>query len=198
MINLKKSKKNNVKGFVLAETLITTVFVASILSIIFINFYPLIGEYDKREAYDDVDSKYAAFWVKKILQDDKNNTCFNTLDSSKPIVQIDDSCLTGDFKLIYQNFKSTAGIENVYVSYYSLVSEDESMPWNVKDYVKSNSFSSEFKDYIAYLPKYVNFESYDKTAIYRVYVEINHTGIKDGVGDETHDYKTFSTMEVSR
>ena len=54
-------KKNFNKGFALVETLIVSVFVVSIIGIIFINFYPLIGEAEKRENYDNVDDKYAAF-----------------------------------------------------------------------------------------------------------------------------------------
>ena len=48
-------KKNNKNGFVLVETLIVVVFVAAIFSIMFLNFYPLIGEYERRENYDDVE-----------------------------------------------------------------------------------------------------------------------------------------------
>ena len=47
--------KLNKKGFVLAETLVVAVFMATIFTIIYVNFYPLIGEYEKREVYDDVD-----------------------------------------------------------------------------------------------------------------------------------------------
>ena len=59
-------KKNN-KGFVLVETLVVTVFVAAVFSVIYINFYPLIGEYERRDFYDDLDSKYGAYWVKSII-----------------------------------------------------------------------------------------------------------------------------------
>ena len=53
-------KKNN-KGFVLVETLVVTVFVMAVFSVIYISFYPLAGEYERRESYDDVDSKYGAY-----------------------------------------------------------------------------------------------------------------------------------------
>ena len=58
--------KLNNKGFVLVETLISAVFIMSIFSIIYVNFYPIMAEYEKRETYDDVDSKYATYWIKKI------------------------------------------------------------------------------------------------------------------------------------
>ena len=54
-------KKINNKGFVLAETLVVTVFLMILFTMIYSNFYPLIGEYEKRENYDDVDGKYVAY-----------------------------------------------------------------------------------------------------------------------------------------
>lgn len=62
-------KKINKKGFILAETLVVTVFLMVIFSMLYSNFYPLIGEYEKREAYDDVDGKYAVYWIKKLIED---------------------------------------------------------------------------------------------------------------------------------
>ena len=52
------------KGFVLVETLITAVFVMAIFSVIYVNFYPIMAEYEKRENFDDVDSKYSVYWIK--------------------------------------------------------------------------------------------------------------------------------------
>jgi len=72
--------KFNSKGFVLAETLVVTVFLMLIFSMIYRNFYPLIGEYNKREDFDDVDSKYATFWFKKMIED---STYSFTVDPNK-------------------------------------------------------------------------------------------------------------------
>ncbi len=60
--------KLNKKGFVLAETLVVAVFMATIFTIIYVNFYPLIGEYERRENYDDLDSKYDIYWFKRLVQ----------------------------------------------------------------------------------------------------------------------------------
>lgn len=62
-------KKINQKGFVLAETLVVAIFLMAIFTLIFSNFYPLIGEYEKRETFDDVDGKYAVYWIRKIIED---------------------------------------------------------------------------------------------------------------------------------
>jgi len=64
-----KFKKINNKGFVLAETLVVTIFLMTIFTMIYSYFYPLIGEYEKRETYDDVDSTYSIFWIKRLVED---------------------------------------------------------------------------------------------------------------------------------
>lgn len=64
-----KFKKLNNKGFVLAETLVVTIFLMTIFTMIYTYFYPLIGEYEKRENYDDVDSTYSIFWIKRLIED---------------------------------------------------------------------------------------------------------------------------------
>lgn len=65
--------RQNQQGFVLAETLVVAVAVMGIFSLLYANYYPLIGEYEKREVYDDLDSKYVAHWVRKILVDKSLN-----------------------------------------------------------------------------------------------------------------------------
>lgn len=64
-----KIKKLNQKGFVLAETFVVTLFLMSIFTALYGYFYPLIGEYEKRETYDDVDSTYSIYWIKRLIED---------------------------------------------------------------------------------------------------------------------------------
>ncbi len=78
-------KKINNSGFVLAETLVVTVFLMVIFTMLYRNFYPLIGEYEKRETYNDIDSIYSAYWLKRIIEDPsykvtdaKKKNCFDT------------------------------------------------------------------------------------------------------------------------
>ena len=66
-------KKLNNSGFILAETLVVTVFLMVIFTMLYTNYYPLIGEYQKRENYDDVDGKYVAYWMKKLIEDGSYN-----------------------------------------------------------------------------------------------------------------------------
>ena len=65
--------KLNEKGFMMVETLIAAVFAMTIFTLIYVNFYPLIGEYEKREVYDDIDGKYSAYWIKRIIQRNSTN-----------------------------------------------------------------------------------------------------------------------------
>ena len=73
-----KFKKLDNKGFVLAETLVVTVFLMLIFTMIYSYFYPLIGEYEKREVYDDVDSTYAIYWIKKMIEDPSYSIVWHT------------------------------------------------------------------------------------------------------------------------
>ena len=62
-------KKINRKGFVLAETLVVTVFLMIIFTMIYQNFIPLMGEYEKRENFNDIDSTYSIYWLKRLIED---------------------------------------------------------------------------------------------------------------------------------
>ena len=66
-------KKINSSGFVLAETLVVTVFLMAIFALIYSSFLPLIGEYEKRETYDTVDGKYSVYWIKRMIEDASYN-----------------------------------------------------------------------------------------------------------------------------
>ena len=66
-------KKINSSGFVLAETLVVTVFLMVIFSMIYASFLPLVGEYEKRENYDNVDGKYGVYWIKRMIEDSSYN-----------------------------------------------------------------------------------------------------------------------------
>lgn len=82
-------KKLNSKGFILAETLVVSVFLMVLFTMIYTNFYPLIGIYEERENYDDVDGKYTAYWIKKLIESDaydinaspRKNTLINSMNT---------------------------------------------------------------------------------------------------------------------
>ena len=199
-----KMKKNN-KGFVLVETLVVTVFVAAVFSVIYINFYPLIGEYERRDFYDDLDSKYGAYWVKVFLQrsnfsfassdtgitsrgyyywDSANNFCEEFPDGSS-----DRSfCFTMTDRL---------HVKSIIVTRYRLDGKETATvapTINFKQQVMTNTtIHEEFQSYIEFLPNYVVPSL--NGAKYRVLVEFER------VADSSEDAKTYYTyanMEVVR
>ena len=40
-----------------------------IFTMLYNNFYPLIGEYEKRETYNDIDSMYSVYWLKRMIEE---------------------------------------------------------------------------------------------------------------------------------
>ena len=49
-------RRKSEKGFMLLETLVVTVFIATLFAFIYQNTIPLFGEYKQRMKYDDIDS----------------------------------------------------------------------------------------------------------------------------------------------
>ncbi|MDD6942042.1 MAG: hypothetical protein SOV80_00725 [Bacilli bacterium] len=189
--------KINSKGFVLVETLVVAVFVSAIFSVIYSNFYPIMGEYEKREAYDDIDSKYATFWFKRIIQSDSvnftniqndiTNNSYHEFNCSNDIVDSDVTAIK-----ICNSLVTRFGVEKMYITNYKLGNRDVSSDKNnFKDIVEKNDpnvFSSGLQDYVAYLPTYSKVPSLNG-ACYRLVVEFHNT--RDG-----NDYWTYSTIEI--
>lgn len=62
----------NKKGFALVETLIAAVSVISIFTLLYNLVFPLVGSSRVSQNYDDLDSKYVAFYLKEMLETDSN------------------------------------------------------------------------------------------------------------------------------
>lgn len=201
--------KINSKGFVLVETLVVAVFVAAIFSVIYANFYPIMGEYEKREAYDDIDSKYATFWFKRIIQSDsvdftkKNiqnditNNSFHEFNCSNDIVASDVTAIK-----ICNSLVTRFGVEKMYITDYKLGNRVEpNNKNNFKGKVEANNsnvFSSGLQDYVAYLPTYSKVPSLNG-ACYRLVVEFKHKideSIDDNDTTNKNNYWTYSTIEI--
>ena len=185
-------KKLDNKGFVLAETLVVTVFIMTIFTILYNNFFPLIGEYEKREHYDDVDSKYQVFWLKNFAQ--HSNFQFPNLASSngyKEYNSSNDFCkFTGEnantqIEMCKQYFQS-AGVKKVYLSTYNI----SNLKNNIED-------TGGFSDYINYLPTYknpsLNGARYRVIASFKRKIEVQNTSSED----EDY-YYSYATIEVKR
>ena len=197
-----KMKKNN-KGFVLVETLVVTVFVAAVFSVIYINFYPLVGEYERRDFYDDLDSKYGAYWIKVFLQDDNYSfSSISTFLNSRGYDFFegeDGSTFCGNFPVNSddRNFCTTMWqrlhVNKVIVTNYQL-DQNSSGIKNFKPIASSISeFGESFHAYIEFLPDYI-VPSVNR-AKYRVLVEFKRS---TDSSEDAETYYTYANMEVVR
>lgn len=182
--------KINNKGFALVETLIVSVFVMSIFSLMYTNFFPMIGEYEKREKYDDIDSVYNTFLIKRMLEDVSAMTgYYNTAKNgvlTGGFYKIDDKCnylfSSSDKKTYCRDLLKKLDVENVYLAQYNLTS------------MKNNkaSLNNYMIDYLDSLPNYTK-DSNGYT--YRIVVQYKHTIDKESDKDAYIEY-SFSTMGV--
>ena len=189
-----KMKKLNSKGFVMTETLVVAVFIMGIFGIMYNNYYPLIGEYERREVFDDVDSKYGAFWIKRFIQHssyDLSAAEKNTINSNAYVLF---SCnnINNDYrktmcnKLLKELEVKDHNVQpKVYITKYNLES--------FKNYVEADTnyatFSGGFSDYVNFLPNYRVPSLND--AAYRVLIEFDRN--KNGL-----NYTTYATIEVKK
>lgn len=193
-------KKLNNKGFVLVETLIVATFVVTIFAVMYNNFYPLMGEYEKREAYDDVDGKYAAYWIKRIIQSDAVDpaTVTNFTGSSYRLFSCDDvkSERTEIKDMCNRIVKETeiakfsSGAPKIYLTNYQLHGSSGAFKDTVKASNDTDLFSSGFRDYLVFLPDYSKTGSLNN-ANYRVLIEFDRK-------NEDSTYPSYATIEVKK
>ncbi len=161
-------KKNN-KGFVLAETLVVTVFVMLIFTIIYANFYPILGKYQEREFFDDIDSKYNTYWIKRFLQDENilPNISWEVIKAHielnggyeficRDVEEYNDRPYDGcrlipnwDYKQLVQSYFVTANVQHLYITKYNLEQSQyigDTAP-NIKHFKgKGTTYVDTFKD----------------------------------------------------
>lgn len=187
-------KKMGNKGFALVETLIVATFVMGILTLIFTNLLPMIGRYEKRERYDDIDSVYNTYLIKKMLENSETNeqtlslkkNISNTSTNYNPINC--DIYNDTDFLDYCQNLFQNTGVSSIIVTSYNLSSLKSSLPQNA---------SEDFKDYILSLPNYnKNPQKYQ----YRIIVKYKHiTNSEVNTNDNVREediYYSYSTIGV--
>lgn len=214
---MKKMQNNG--GFALVETLIGALFVVVIFTVLFENYYPLIGNYERYENYDDLDSKYVAHYLREMISVDPNKSeVFSKLTSAsgKSYVIFDegesDENITNtatpnelctllsvrdafNNKQYCQNFIEQANINRIYLTSYNTTS--------FKNYVKDHArdvndegeeeISRAFELYVQYLPTF-KILAEKKSGYYRIIVEIKHENTDS---DKENDfYYTYANIEV--
>lgn len=209
--------KLNKKGFALVETLIVSVIVMAIFSILYTNFFPMMGEYERREGYDDIDSIYKSYLIKTFLEtseyngvdfknrlDQTNNSAqgyyvkifestFGDGSVQKDTQYCEALVLNNDEKQLgyCRNLFYETGVKKVYITKYNL----SLLKGNLKKGVDpQNDLDSSTKDYIDTLPYYSKVENNNGYS-YRIIVEYaKYTNINSEAGRK--ELYSFSTIGV--
>lgn len=169
-------KKLNNKGFAFAELLTVAVVVLGIFMVVYSNLFPIMGELEVRQKYNDISSTYAAYYVRKqildkMYEDEKKiNDYYTNISESY-------ENKNNDYKLIYSNNSNIALKENFNIS------EIASKLDIKKVYLSTYNISALKKDladenpYIDYLPNFKNYGNNKlnniPTEFYRIIVETN-------------------------
>lgn len=177
-------KKLSNKGFALVETLIVSSFVVGIFTLMYANFYPMIGEYEKRESFDDIDSTYNTYLVRLMIEKDDNKD--NILSSDE--VTCDYFSNMSEY---CQNLVSALDIEKIYVINYQI--DDTTRSQLVSDFNSSDEKSDlSFSEYIEYLPE---FKSNPNRFSKRIMVQYN-TSIVGGSEERGKSVYHYGTIGV--
>ncbi len=210
--------RKNKNGFVLAETLVVSVIVMGIFSLIYANYYPLIGEYERREVYDDIDSKYVAHWIRKmIIEKNGNATTLKNLNScngqchilyaayyhdvtvgedivreKEELVDETDSVF-GDNSSYIQNYIYAADVRAILITPYKITTLKNNFQANTT--ITTAAQQANINQYVFNrgFREYIQYLPQYKTASvnganYRVIVIVDH--------DTSKEYDSYGTIEV--
>lgn len=200
-------KKLNNKGFILAETLVVSVFLMIMFTMIFSNYLPIIAEYEKRETYDDVDGKYTAYWFKRLIETgySPDSTTSDQLSNLATRSYIQFSCnniveensqramcfqLLKELEIEADNTncynKNQGDGCHIYITNYNIENFQKCIRDNETECIDIPSYE---KDYILSLPTF-QIPHGEVPAKHRVIVVVHHTR-------DNNDYYSYSTMEVA-
>lgn len=208
-------KKFDNKGFALVETLIVSVFVVSLFLIVFNNFYPLMSEYEKRESYDDVDGVYAAYWIKRLVE----NSSYSLSELSNYVYGVKKNGNSGgggvsantcniflpndvEKKAICDKIAKAyeLGLDRVagqfYIVNYSISDFKNDLREITYELRGKLYVDPELEDYLSSLPDYSNPKNNTYNANFRVIVSIKRT-YKD-IDGNLHTYMAYSNMEGNK
>ena len=176
---------------------------------IFNNFFPLLGEYQKRETFDDVEAKYSIYWIKRMIEDnsytvnatDRSNfnnkgyaifDCDRINDSAKRVMCDSMVGMLEVNNAAHCRSDNSGSLCNIYITKYRIGGNSA---YKFKDTVKADTnytvFNSGFQEYVRTLPDYVSGSlNYSR---YRVLAEFHHT-----YPSGENDYYSYATIEVNR
>lgn len=155
-------KKSNNKGFMMAELLAVIVVVLVVFTVLYTNFLPTKGEYEKRIEYNDLDSMYSLYYLRfYILKNIRNNNLEVALNNGYEDLLVKDS--EGN---ITCNTKYSSVIDNI--SCNDLVKK-----LNIKSAIITNNKPSDY--YTGDLKDYLNFLDIKDSSneLYRITIKTN-------------------------
>lgn len=120
--------KLNKKGFMLAEVVVVSVVVATVLVTLFIGLNKTTSAYERRNRFNDIDALYYAMEVDKYLEREN-------------ITPRDGNKINSNLDGIYNNFSYTATAQSFYVK-------------NLDDFaetIENGSYNQTLNDYVTYL-----------------------------------------------
>lgn len=162
--------KLNSNGFMLAEVVVVSVVVATVLITLFTGLNNVSSAYETRNRYYDIDSLYVAIEANEILR--RNNVLLDDTIASNELGEID---LEIDN---FSTFYSSVVNESIYI-YYT--------PYDKEDMLSLRSFNNNltFSDYLDYLSGNLNFnDNYG----YMIIVERRKNPGIDGKSDDCYYY----------
>lgn len=138
-------KKSNNKGFMMAELLAVIVVVLVVFTVLYTNFLPTKGEYEKRIEYNDLDSMYSLyylrFYILKNIRNKNSKVALNNNGYEDLLVKDSDGNITC-------NTKYSSVIDNI--SCNDLVKR-----LNIKSAIitkyKPSDYTGDLKDYLNFL-----------------------------------------------
>lgn len=151
------------KGFMLAEVVVISVVVATVLVTLYIGLNSIASAYDIRNRYYDVDCLYAAIEVNDVLLRNDPST-IQTVDAIDLSTNVD----VNSFENFYEDETAVNDIINLYLTPY-----DKNKMLSIKDFENINVT---FEEYLDYLSGNLNFDDdYD----YMIIVERMDNGDPD-------------------
>ena len=150
-------KYQNKKGFVLLETLVVTIFTLIIFTLLYTNVVPLLGRYDTLSYYNDLDTTYDLYYLKKMLLADSNYESISNLDYQNITCGSLNDIETCQEYFQALNINPPNGDELIYLDLSNDdVKNNSSLSDDVKDYlryvdVKEKILLLKRDDYISYL-----------------------------------------------
>lgn len=191
-------EKINSKGFILAETLVVTVFVMIMFIFMYRNAVPLSAEYKRRENYDDIETVYAANEIKKLVMMDPAFDSWAAEVKTNYYKDISNcsNYSTDDLRILCGVLKQKLGMDTGSKKDYILLITNDINRFRLrvkKGEIFNSSGLRALKDYISYLPSITS-----STAGYeQYYLVVSRSEILD-IGKQKGDQLVYTKKQIQK